>query len=477
MRHRMKIAMIASEAAPFVKTGGLGDVLQALPDELARVEGNEVALFLPYYKTIKQNPEIETELLSAFTVNLTWRQQYVGLFCLVREGGPAVYFLDNEYYFLRDGLYGFYDDGERFAYFCKAVLASMRQLDFCPDVIHCHDWQSALVPVYLDAEFRSDFPRAKTVFTIHNVEYQGKAGPEFFNEVLGLEDYWRGVCSFDGCVNFMKAAVVRSNLVTTVSETYATELRYPYFAHGLSGILAARGENLRGVTNGIDTGVYDPATDKALPKNYTAATFADKQICKRALQKELGLEPSDAPILSMVTRLAGHKGIDILCYVLRRLLEREIQLVIVGTGEAKYEHALLSVANEYPGKFSMNLRFDPALASRVYAGSDIYLMPSKSEPCGLSQLIAMHYGTIPIVNATGGLKDTVPPFNPETGEGRGYTFQSYNGDDFLGAIDRALGDYYENRPAWDRLAKNDMAVDFSWKQPAQKYMEMYESVL
>ena len=473
----MKIAMIASEAAPFVKTGGLGDVLQALPDELARVEGNEVALFLPYYKTIKQNPEIETELLSAFTVNLTWRQQYVGLFRLVREGGPTVYFLDNEYYFLRDGIYGFYDDGERFAYFCKAVLASMRQLDFCPDVIHCHDWQSALVPVYLDAEFRSDFPRAKTVFTIHNVEYQGKAGPEFFNEVLGLEDYWRGVCSFDGCVNFMKAAVVRSNLVTTVSETYATELRYPYFAHGLSGILAARGENLRGVTNGIDTGVYDPATDKALPKNYTAATFADKQICKRALQKELGLEPSDAPILSMVTRLAGHKGIDILCYVLRRLLEREIQLVIVGTGEAKYEHALLSVANEYPGKFSMNLRFDPALASRVYAGSDIYLMPSKSEPCGLSQLIAMHYGTIPIVNATGGLKDTVLPFNPETGEGRGYTFQSYNGDDFLGAIDRALGDYYENRPAWDQLAKNDMAVDFSWKQPAQKYMEMYESVL
>ena len=473
----MKIAMIASEAAPFVKTGGLGDVLQALPDELARVEGNEVALFLPYYKTIKQNPEIETELLSAFTVNLTWRQQYVGLFRLVREGGPTVYFLDNEYYFLRDGIYGFYDDGERFAYFCKAVLASMRQLDFCPDVIHCHDWQSALVPVYLDAEFRSDFPRAKTVFTIHNVEYQGKAGPEFFNEVLGLEDYWRGVCSFDGCVNFMKAAVVRSNLVTTVSETYATELRYPYFAHGLSGILAARGENLRGVTNGIDTGVYDPATDKALPKNYTAATFADKQICKRALQKELGLEPSDAPILSMVTRLAGHKGIDILCYVLRRLLEREIQLVIVGTGEAKYEHALLSVANEYPGKFSMNLRFDPALASRVYAGSDIYLMPSKSEPCGLSQLIAMHYGTIPIVNATGGLKDTVLPFNPETGEGRGYTFQSYNGDDFLGAIDRALGDYYENRPAWDQLAKNDMAVDFSWKQPAQKYMEKDESVL
>ena len=474
----MRIAMIASEAAPFIKTGGLGDVLQALPAELARIPGNEIYLFLPYYKRIKYDPGLEAELVTSFTVNLTWRQQYVGLFR--HKGGenePTVYFIDNEFYFCRDGIYGFYDDGERFAYFAKAVLSAMEKLELQPEIIHCHDWQSALVPVYLNAEYRQCFPTARTVFTIHNVEYQGKAGPEFFNEVLGLEDYWRGVCSFDGCVNFMKAAVVRSNLVTTVSETYATELRYPYFAHGLSGILAARGENLRGVTNGIDTGVYDPATDKALPKNYTAATFADKQICKHALQKELGLEPSDAPILSMVTRLAGHKGIDILCYVLRRLLEREVQLVIVGTGEAKYEHALLSVANEYPGKFSMNLRFDPALASRVYAGSDIYLMPSKSEPCGLSQLIAMHYGTIPIVNATGGLKDTVLPFNPETGEGRGYTFQSYNGDDFLGAIDRALGDYYENRAAWDRLAKNDMAVDFSWKQPAQKYMEMYESVL
>ena len=275
----------------------------------------------------------------------------------------------------------------------------------------------------------------------------------------------------------LQAAIVTANLVTTVSSTYAWELKYPYYAHGLSGILAAKGNNLKGITNGIDTEVYNPATDKALAKNYTAETYADKLENKRALQRELGLWENDAPILSMVTRLAGHKGIDILCYIIRRLLEREIQLVIVGTGEAKYEHALQSIANEYPGKFSMNLKFDPALASRVYAGSDIYLMPSKSEPCGLSQLIAMHYGTIPIVNATGGLKDTVLPFNPETGEGRGYTFQSYNGDDFLGAIDRALGDYYENRPAWDRLAKNDMAVDFSWKQPAQKYMEMYESVL
>ena len=474
----MRIAMIASEAAPFIKTGGLGDVLQALPDELARIPGNQVALFLPYYKSIKNNPLLEVELLTSFTVNLTWRQQYVGLFRLKpRPDKPEVYFVDNEYYFCRDGIYGFYDDGERFAYFAKAVLACMNWLELDPEIIHCHDWQTGLVPVYLDAEFRTCFPTTKTVFTIHNVEYQGKTGPEFFNEVLGLDDFWRGVCSYEGCINFMKAAIVRANLVTTVSETYAKELKYPYFAHGLAGILAARGENLRGITNGIDVTGYDPATDKALEKNYTADSFADKQADKRALQRELGLEESDAPILSMVTRLASHKGIDILCYILRRLLERKIQLVIVGTGEAKYEHTLQAVANDYPGKFSMNLRFDPALASRVYAGSDIYLMPSKSEPCGLSQLIAMHYGTVPVVNATGGLKDTVLPFNPETGEGRGYTFQSYNGDDFLGAIDRALGDYYENHDAWVELAKNDMRADFSWELPAQKYMELYHSVL
>ena len=275
----------------------------------------------------------------------------------------------------------------------------------------------------------------------------------------------------------MKAAVVKSDVVTTVSETYAKELRYPYFAHGLSGILASRGEKLCGITNGIDVQAYDPATDKALVRNFSAEDLSGKLTCKRALQWELGLEESDAPLLAMVTRLASHKGIDILCYIIRRLLERDLQLVIVGTGEAKYEHALQAVACEYPKKFSMNLKFDSALASRVYAGADVYLMPSKSEPCGLSQIIAMHYGTIPVVNAVGGLKDTVPPFELSTGEGRGYTFQSYNGDDFLGAIDRALGDYYNNPEAWKQLIKADMETDFSWTVPAQKYMELYCSLL
>ena len=311
--------MIASEAAPYVKTGGLGDVLQALPNELARIKDNEVALFLPYYKKIKYDPSLETELVSSFTVNLTWRQQYVGLFrCLQTPKHLQVYFIDNEFYFCRDGIYGFYDDGERFAYFAKAVLASMCRIGLRPDILHCHDWQSALVPIYLDAEFRDRLPEARTVFTIHNVEYQGKAGPEFFNEVLGLDDLWRGVCSYDGCINFMKAAIVKANMVTTVSETYARELRYPYYAHGLSGILAERGDKLTGITNGIDVGVYDPAADKALAQTYSAADPAGKQVCKQALQRELGLEERKVPILSMVTRLASHKGIDILCYILRR---------------------------------------------------------------------------------------------------------------------------------------------------------------
>lgn len=474
----MRIAMAASEAAPFIKTGGLGDVLQALPRELSRLSGNEVCLFLPYYKRIKYGGEIETEYLTSFSISLTWRQQYVGLFRLKsRKKKLKVYFIDNEYYFCRDGIYGFYDDGERYAYFAKAVLASMDALDYRPDVLHCHDWQTALIPVYLNAEFRTSFPATRTVFTIHNVEYQGKVGSDFFGEVLGLDDYWRGICAYDGCVNFMKAAIVTADLVTTVSENYAKELRYPYYAHGLSGILAAKGSSLQGITNGIDVDVFDPATDTALVRPFSAESFADKKENKRALQKELGLAESDAPILAMVSRLAGHKGIDILCYILRRLLERELQLVVLGTGEAKFEHALQQVAVDYPEKMSVNLMFNPAFANRIYAGADIYLMPSKSEPCGLSQLIAMHYGTVPVVNETGGLKDTVLPYDPTTGEGRGFTFKSYNGDDFLGAIDRALDVYYNDRPAWDRLAQSDMQLDFSWKLPAQKYMQLYASIL
>lgn len=475
----MKILLAASEAAPYVKTGGLGDVLQALPAELSRIPNNELVLFLPYYRRIKYNPKIETTFVGSFSIHLSWREQYVGLFQLKsRRKKLRVYFIDNEYYFGgRDSIYSDYDDGERFAYFSKAILACMDYIGFDPDVIHCHDWQTALVPVYFRANHQQDHPNTRLVFTIHNVEYQGKANMPFFRDTLGLPDEYEGILTFDGCLNFMKGAILTSDRVTTVSQTYAQELQYPYYAHGLDGILSGCGDRLCGITNGIDVDVYNPMKDPALVANFSAAKPDAKKTNKAALQEELGLEVADdVPILAMVTRLAGHKGIDLLTYILHRLMERRVQLVIVGTGEYQYEHVLSNIAREYPGKFSMNLRFDPALASRVYAGADLYLMPSKSEPCGLSQLIAMHYGTIPVVNETGGLKDTVPAYNPETGEGRGFSFQSYNGDDFLGAIDRAIDLYYNDKLAWAALMKQDMTFDCSWKTPAQRYMELYASL-
>ena len=470
----MKIAMVASEAAPFVKTGGLGDVMQALPAELAKIKGNEICLFLPYYKKIKQNPAIEVESVGSFSMELSWRESYVGIFRLKsRKKKMQVYFIDNDYYFgARGTIYGDFDDGERFAYFSKAVMAALYYLDFKPDILHCHDWQSAMTLIYCRALYGQWCPYVKTVFTIHNVEYQGWADAGFFENTLGLPAEYLGHLTFDGAINMMKGAIEVADIVTTVSKTYAEELRYPYYAHRLDGVL--RDKWLWGITNGIDTTVFNPETDPALKQNYSAKKMMGKWDNKRALREELGLRTdTDAPILAMVSRLAGHKGIDLLCYIGNRLLEREIQLVIVGTGEKQYEYALSSLAKQNPGKASVQLAFDPALASRVYAGADMYLMPSKSEPCGLSQLIAMHYGTVPIVASTGGLRDTVLPYNSETKEGRGFTFQSYNADDFLGAIDRAVGLYYNDRDQWNALAKRDMEIDFSWRVPAAEYMQLY----
>lgn len=473
----MKIAMIASEAAPFVKTGGLGDVTQALPKALASIERNEVALFIPYYKRVKSNADLEMEYLGSFSMELAWRESYVGIFRLKRaDDRLRIYFIDNDYYFgARSTVYGDFDDGERFAYFSKATMAALYFLDFKPDVLHCHDWQAAMGVVYCRALYGQWCPETKTVFTIHNVEYQGWADPTFFDNTLGLPEEYRCKLNFDGAVNVMKGAIEVADIVTTVSKTYAQELCYPYYAHRLDGVL--RDKWLWGITNGIDTTVYDPAADPALPVHYDSSSFAKKRENKLALQRELGLRTDhDAPVLAMVTRLAGHKGIDLLCYIAQRLMERDIQLVIVGTGEKQYEYALSALARQYPGRVSVNLRFDPAFASRVYAGADIYLMPSKSEPCGLSQLIAMRYGTIPVVSSTGGLRDTVPPYDTTTGEGRGFTFQSYNADDFLGAIDRAVGLYYGAREEWNALAQRDMQCDFSWRVPAAEYMQMYHEL-
>ena len=480
----MKIAILASEGAPYAKSGGLGDVMEALPAALARIPGNEVVLVLPYYKKIKENPKYEVEQVAQFHVSLGWRQQYAGIYQLKnRTDGVQVYFIDNLYYFAgRDGaIYGDSDDGERFAYFSKACLDTLIAIDFIPDVIQCNDWQTALVPVYLKSQYYPFFHSTKCMYTIHNVEYQGWASADFFDDVLRLPWEYRSVLDMNNSVNVMKGAIECADLVTTVSETYAKELMYPYYAHGLDGILSGAAWKLTGITNGIDTNVFNPDTDPALPAHYNAATFeVGKPEVKAALQKEVGLPVRpDVPLMAMVTRLAGHKGLDLLVHIARQLMwEEDCQLLILGTGEAKYEQFFRDLEKEFPDKVAAKITFNLGLASRIYAGADIYLMPSKSEPCGLSQMNAMRYGTVPVVHSTGGLKDTVPPVDENGEGGLGFTFQSYNADDFMGAIKRCLGLYNNNPEAFKALVKTDMEQDFGWdNKPAKRYMELFQKML
>ena len=475
----MRIAVLASEGAPYVKSGGLGDVMEALPAALARIPGNEVALILPYYKKIKENAAYEVELVAQFQVSLGWRRQYAGLMKLKgREDGVCVYFIDNDYYFGgRPGaIYGSTDDGERFAYFSKACLDAMAIIGYIPDVIQCNDWQCAPVPIYLKAVYRSRFPETKCMYTIHNIEYQGWAGADFFCDVLDLPWEYRGCLDMNGAVNVMKGAIETADLVTSVSETYARELMFPYYAHGLDGILTDAAWKLTGITNGIDTNTFNPETDKALPAHFNADTFRDgKAACKAALQEEVGLPVKpDVPLMVMVTRLAGHKGLDLLCYIARRLMwEQDCQLLILGTGEAQYEEFFKGLAAEFPDQVAAKITFNLGLAARIYAGGDIYLMPSKSEPCGLSQMNAMRYGTVPVVHATGGLKDTVPGADDKGQGGLGFTFESYNGEDFLGAVERCLNLYNNDREGFRALQYRDMTQDFSWDKPAARYMELF----
>ena len=479
----MRIAVCASEGAPYAKSGGLGDVMEALPAALARIEGNEVALFLPYYNKIKENPKFQVENVGQFRVSLGWRQQYCGLMKLLgREDGVSVYFLDNEYYFggRTGAIYGDLDDGERFAYFSRACLDAMALLNYIPDVIQCNDWQTALIPTYLKSIYRETFAGTRCMYTIHNIEYQGWANGSFFDDVLGLPWEYRGILDMGGSVNMMKGAIETADLVTTVSETYARELMYPYYAHGLDGILSGAAWKLTGITNGIDTNTFNPETDAALPAHYNAATFEiGKAECKAALQKEVGLPVKpDVPLMVMVTRLAGHKGLDLLCYIARRLLwEEDCQLLILGTGEPQYETFFKDLAAEYPEQCAAKITFNLGLAARIYAGGDIYLMPSKSEPCGLSQMNAMRYGTVPVVHATGGLKDTVPPADENGEGGLGFTFQSYNADDFMASVKRCLNLYNNNREGFKALQRKEMEMDFSWNVPAGRYMDLFNQML
>ena len=479
----MKIAVVASEGAPYAKSGGLGDVMEALPAALSRIEGNEVALFLPYYKKIKDAADkYPVESVATFKVTLGWRQQPANLLKLQNRSDVTVYFIDNEYYFAgRTGaIYGDMDDGERFAFFSRACLDAMAIENYIPDVIQCNDWQTALIPTYLKSIYRDMFPGTRCMYTIHNIEYQGWAGSSFFDDCLDLPWEYRSVLDMGGSVNVMKGAIETADLVTTVSETYARELMYPYYAHGLDGILANNSWKLTGITNGIDTNTFNPETAKALPAHYNAETFVEgKAKVKAALQEEVGLPVKpDVPLMVMVTRLAGHKGLDLLCYIARRLLwEEKCQLLILGTGEAQYETFFKDLAAEYPEQCAAKITFNLGLAARIYAGGDIYLMPSKSEPCGLSQMNAMRYGTVPVVHATGGLKDTVPGCDENGKGGLGFTFQSYNADDFLNSVKRALALYNDNREGFNALVETDMSQDFSWDVPAGRYMELFKEMI
>ncbi len=478
----MKIAVFASEGAPYVKSGGLGDVMEALPSALSRIEGNEVILVLPYYHKIKYNPAYPVEHVAQFTVTLGWRKQYAGVMRLKHpKDAVQVYFIDSEYYFgaRKGAIYGDIDDGERFAFFSKACLGALTMLDYIPDVIQCNDWQTALVPTFLKSIYHARFPETKCMFTIHNIEYQGWAASNFFDDVLALPWNLRGCLDMSGAVNVMKGAIETADLVTTVSETYARELMYPYYAHGLDGILSDASWKLTGITNGIDVNTFNPETDPALPSHYNADSIAaGKAVCKAQLQKEVGLpQKPDVPLLVMVTRLAGHKGLDLLCYIAHRLMaEEDCQLLILGTGEAHYERFFTELQREFPDRVAAKITFNLALASRIYAGGDIYLMPSKSEPCGLSQMNAMRYGTVPVVHATGGLRDTVPPADDNGEGGLGFTFQSYNGDDFLAAVKRCLNLYHNHRDRFRALQHEDMIQDFSWDKPAERYMDLFRKM-
>ena len=478
----MKIAILASEGAPYIKSGGLGDVMEALPSALSKIPGNEVVLILPYYKKILDNPAFEVELVTQFYVALGWRQQYAGVYKLKnRADGVQVYFIDNLYYFggRCGSAYGDNDDGERFAYFSKACLDALVAINFIPDVLQCNDWQTSLVPVLLKAQYYPFFPCTRCMFTIHNIEYQGWAQGDFFDDVLALPWEYRERLDMGGAINTMKGAIETADLVTTVSETYAKELMYPYYAHGLDSVLAGNAGKLTGITNGIDVNTFNPETDPALPAHYNANNFQEgKAICKQQLQQEVGLPVRpDVPLMVMVTRLAGHKGLDLLCHIARELLWKEdCQLLILGTGEAHYEDFFRDLEREFPERAAAKITFNLGLASRIYAGGDMYLMPSKSEPCGLSQMNAMRYGTVPVVHATGGLKDTVPSVDADGKGGLGFTFQSYNANDFLEAIKRCLNLYRQNPEQFQDLQKADMLQDFSWDKPAARYMELFHKM-
>lgn len=471
----MKVLFASSEAYPFAMSGGLADVAGALPKALRkRFVGCRV--IMPLYGSISDEMRQKMTFICNITVPVAWRRQYCGVF-EAHIDGVIYYLIDNQYYFKRDGLYGHYDDAERFAFFSRAVLEVIPHIGFTPDIIHCNDWQTALIPLYLNAFYRHDelYRSIKTVFTIHNIQYQGKYGHELTGDVLGLPEECASLLDYDNCINFMKGAIQCADKITTVSPTYSKEILNPYFSHGLDGILKQFTYKLTGIVNGIDTEVYNPETDPLIYKSFGLSNIADKAYNKKMLQKELVLpQEPNIPIIGIVTRLVKHKGIDLVKHVFEELLKADIQFAILGSGEWEFETFFHEMAEKYPNKVGLKLGFNPQLAHRIYAGADIFLMPSQSEPCGLAQMVALRYGTVPIVRETGGLNDTIRDSGDN--EGNGFTFKSYNAHDMENAIWRALAGYSDKK-GWAVLRKRAMECDNSWGTSANAYIRLYKEMV
>ncbi|MDF0728398.1 glycogen synthase GlgA [Cytobacillus sp. S13-E01] len=475
----MKVLFVVSECVPFVKSGGLADVAGALPKEL-RSLGTDVRVILPKYGQISNQFKQNMEKVNEMTVKVGWRNQYCGIEMLTYDG-IIYYFIDNEYYFNRDSLYGHYDDGERFSFFCQAVLESLPLLEFIPDVIHCHDWHTGMVNFLLENEYSTnvDYASIRSVFTIHNLQFQGIFPKEILGDLLNLSDEYfnQEQLEFYGNVNFMKGAIVSSDIITTVSPTYKNEIQTEFFGEKLDGLLRERSDALVGILNGIDDDLYNPRNDMLIKAQYDHSALKNKAKNKRALQRYFGLpERTDVPIISIISRLTEQKGLELVIRVIEEMLSKDIQFIILGTGDYQYENCFHTLAYRYPEKFKVFIGFNEALAHQLYAGSDLFLMPSKFEPCGLGQLIALRYGTIPIVRETGGLNDTVQSFNEHTCEGNGFSFKNFNAHDMLYTVNRAI-DFYHKKIEWNKLVIEAMSRDYSWAQSAFKYNRLYAELI
>ncbi|MGN0592685.1 MAG: glycogen synthase GlgA [Ruminococcus sp.] len=470
----MKILFAASEALPFAASGGLADVLGSLPAAIQQMDC-DCRVVMPLYRSVK--PEVRNQMtyLGDVTVDVSWRKQYCGVYT-IQQNGVTYYLIDNPYYFMRDGMYGFYDDCERFVFFSRAVLEILPLIAFKPDIIHCNDWQTAMIPVFYEILYRyhREYEGIQMVYTIHNIQYQGVYGREVVTELMGLPSYHTNLLEFDGCVNLMKGAIETADRITTVSPTYAGEVLDPWYSYGMDRALVRRKDGITGILNGIDVSLYNPATDPVIAKNYTAARISGKKKCREALLEEMGLPAGDTPVIGIVTRLVAHKGIQLIQRVFHEMIQLGCKFVILGSGEKIFEDFFREMQERYPKQVKVNIGFLPELSRKIYAGADFFLMPSQNEPCGLAQMVAMRYGAIPIVRETGGLKDTVRDAGGENGNG--FTFKTFDALDMLNALKRGM-EVYNSPKQWNALIKRAMNCDYSWAQSAKAYVKMYQELL